>query len=97
MLIELKKFGTTLTSRDDGREALAAFLPSLKNLPANELIEVSFNGINTLSPSWADEFISGLRQLFWGRLNLRSSDNPSVKATLKLLDNIYRTNLERNP
>lgn len=94
MLIELKKFGTTLTSRDDGREALAAFLPSLKNLPANEQIEVSFDGVNTLSPSWADEFISGLRQLFWGRLNLRNSDNPSVKATLELLENIYQAKLK---
>lgn len=95
MLIELKKFGTTLTSRDDGREALAAFLPSLKNLPANELIELSFDGVNTLSPSWADEFISSLRQLFWGRLHLRASDNPSVKATLELLEDIYRTNLKQ--
>ena len=92
MLIELKKFGTTLTSRDDGREALAAFLPSLKNLPAAELVEISFDGVNTLAPSWADEFLSGLRQLFWGRLKLRPSNNPSVKATLKLLENIYLAN-----
>ncbi|MCX6785718.1 MAG: DUF4325 domain-containing protein [Candidatus Komeilibacteria bacterium] len=97
MLIELKKFGKTLTSRDDGREALAAFLPSLKNLPADELIEVSFDGVNTLSPSWADEFISGLRQLFWGRLNLLPSNNPSVKATLELLGDIYQANLKRKP
>lgn len=95
MLIELKKFGTTLTSRDEGREALAAFLPSLKNLPANELIEVSFDGVNTLSPSWADEFISGLTQLFCGRLNLLPSNNLSVKATLELLENIYQTKLNK--
>ena len=97
MIIELKKFGTTLTSRDDGREALAAFLPSLKNLPADELVEIDFDGVNTLSPSWADEFLSGLKKLFWGRLKLRPSHNPSVKATLELLENIYRTNPRPNP
>ncbi len=29
MVIELKKFGLTLTSRDDGKEALAACQPDL--------------------------------------------------------------------
>lgn len=88
MLIELKKFGTTLTSRDDGREALAAFLPSLKDLPARELVEVSFEGVNTLAPSWADEFLTGLKKLLGKRLSLKSSNNPSVKATLDLLQEI---------
>lgn len=97
MLIELKKFGTTLTSRDDGREALAAFLPSLKNLLADELIEISFDGVNTLSPSWADEFLTGLQKLFPDRVILKPNDNPSIKATLKLLENIRQTNHKAAP
>lgn len=90
MLIELKKFGTTLTSRDDGREALAAFKPSLKNLASDELIEINFDGVNTLSPSWADEFLIGLYKLFPEKLKLRPSDNLSVKATLDLLGKIHQ-------
>lgn len=90
MLIELKKFGQTLTSRDDGREALAAFKPSLNGLAPNEPVEISFEGVNTLSPSWADEFIVALHKLFPKRLSLKESDNPSVKATLSLLENIHK-------
>jgi len=90
MLIELKKFGTTLTSRDDGREALAAFRPSLKNLAIDEVVEVSFDGVNTLSPAWADEFLIGLKKLFPERLKLKPSDNLSVKATLNLLEKIHQ-------
>ncbi len=93
MLIELKKFGITLTSRDDGREALAAFKPSLNNLGSDEEIEISFDCVNTLSPSWADEFIVGLNRLFPSRLKLRPSDNLSVKATLNLLEKIHQIKL----
>jgi len=90
MLIELKKIGVTLTSRDDGREALAAFKPSLNSLGPNEKIEISFDGVNTLSPSWADEFIIGLNKLFPSRLKLKPSDNLSVKASLDLLEKIHQ-------
>jgi len=90
MLIELKKFGVTLTSRDDGREALAAFKPFLSSLGQNEEMEISFDGVNTLSPSWADEFLTGLKKLFPNRLILRPSDNLSVQATLNLLEKIHQ-------
>jgi len=93
MLIELKKFGTTLTSRDDGREALAAFKPTLNNLADDEVIEISFEEVNTLAPSWADEFIIALHKSFPARLKLRNSDNPSVKATLSLLESIHKIKL----
>jgi len=89
MIIELKKFGLTLTSRDDGREALAAFKPSLPAVAGNEVIEVVFDGVNTLSPSWADEFFVPLFGLFGTRLRLAASDNLSVRATLSLLEKIH--------
>lgn len=90
MLIELKKFGVTLTSRDDGREALAAFKPTLSQLKKSEPLEINFDGINTLSPSWADEFIVALHATFTNRLKLIKSANPSVEATLSLLEKIHQ-------
>ena len=88
MTIELKKFGVTLTSRDAGQEALAAFIPSLKNLPLNEILEIDFTGVIPLSPSWADVFLTGLEKLFPSQIKYLPSDNASVKATLKLLQEI---------
>lgn len=89
MTIELKKFGLTLTSRDDGREARAAFQPSLQAVAADEKIEVDFSGVNTLSPSWGDEFLTPLLKTFGHRLILANTSNPSARATLDLLEKIH--------
>lgn len=88
MKIELKKFGTTLISRQAGSEALAAFQPTLRELPAGESLEVDFDGVITFSPSWGDEFLTPLRDQLGERFVLLSTDNPSVRATLELLEKI---------
>jgi hypothetical protein len=85
MIIELSKFGGTLISRQAGREAWAAFQPTLRTVGREEKIEVSFDNILTFSPSWADEFITPLRKEFGGQVILRETTNPSVKATLDIL------------
>lgn len=95
MIIQLKKFGATLTSRQLGKEALAAFLPSLPAADA-EIIEVDFDGVNTFSPSWGDEFLTPLVKKYAERFILKRSDNPSVVATLKLLAEVngYKLNVK---
>ncbi|OHA47464.1 MAG: hypothetical protein A2541_02395 [Candidatus Taylorbacteria bacterium RIFOXYD2_FULL_36_9] len=86
MKIELKKFGTMLISRQSGREAFSAFLPSFKDVSVNEMIEIDFTGVVTFSPSWGDEFLSKLLEKFGDRLILLKSNNPSVLATLEILE-----------
>lgn len=85
MIIALQKFGTTLISRQAGREALAAFQPTLRGIGSQEKIEIDFMGVITFSPSWADEFLTPLLRDFGDRLVLRDTDNPSVKATMDIL------------
>ena len=86
MIIELKKFGTTLTSRQSGKEALLAFEPILKDVKSDETVVIDFEGVNTFTPSWGDEFLIPLLQRFDKKMNLKRSVNPSVKATLKILE-----------
>jgi len=88
MTIYLKKFGTTLISRQSGREAFAALQSQLINLKENENLELNFDGVITFSPSWGDEFLSPLLKQYGERLILINNDNPSVKATLELLEQI---------
>ena len=88
MRIELKKFGTTLISRQAGSEALKAFQSTLRDIKPDEAVEIDFSGVLTFSPSWGDEFLSPLMDQFGGRLVLLASDNMSVQATLKLLQEI---------
>lgn len=83
MIIELKKFGDILTSREAGREALAAFLPMLKSLDDNEQIKIDFEGVSVLTPSWADEFIRTLLEKYGIRVSFINDSNPSVQAALQ--------------
>ncbi len=88
MKIELKKFGTTLTSRQSGKEAYLAFLPILDALGNKEKIEIDFKEIKTFSPSWGDEFLTMLAKKYKERVILTNTDNLSVKITIKLLEEI---------
>lgn len=85
MKLQLEKFGKTLLSRELGSEAFKAFQPTLRELSKDEDLEIDFSGILTLSPSWADEFLSPLLDQLGDRLVLLPSDNLSVHATLKIL------------
>lgn len=83
MLIELKKFGDILTSREAGREALSAFLPTLNSLGENEEITIDFQGVSVLTPSWADEFMRPILEKYPGKVLLINDSNPSVQAALR--------------
>lgn len=88
MKIELKKFGTTLISRQAGREAFAAFQSTLAELNPDENLAIDFEGVVAFSPSWGDEFLTPLLVRLGDRLALLPSDNPSVKATLDIIEEI---------
>ncbi|AKM83604.1 hypothetical protein A2422_01890 [Candidatus Woesebacteria bacterium RIFOXYC1_FULL_31_51] len=86
MIINLKKFGTTLVSRPSGKEAYLAFTPTLREVKNNETIEVDFEGVEVLTPSWADEFLTPLINLYGKVVGLKNTSNPSVIESLKILD-----------
>ncbi len=90
MKIELKKFGDILTSRQDGREALAAIESQLQVVDKNEVIEINFGEVTTLTPSWADEFVTVLSNRFGEQIILTETENPSVTATLELLERLSK-------
>lgn len=85
MKIYLKKFGTTLTSRQSGKEAYSAFKPNMRNIAEDEQIEIDFSGVDTFSPSWGDEFLTPIINEFGKSVVLSNTNNPSVKVTLDLL------------
>ncbi|MCX6810835.1 MAG: DUF4325 domain-containing protein [Candidatus Berkelbacteria bacterium] len=90
MRIELNKFGTTLISRQAGSEAFKAFQSTLQDMKPGENLEIDFSGVLTFSPSWGDEFVSPLFDQLGDNLVLLASDNMSVQATLKLLQEIKK-------
>ena len=86
MKIELKKFGTILTSRPAGREAGLAIKAYLAPQP-NEKIELDFSGVIAVGPSWLDEVLTILRQEYGHeRVTCLPTENTSVIESLKVID-----------
>jgi hypothetical protein len=88
MKIEIKKFGDILTSRPAGREALLVVKAYFDLGPSGEPIELEFAGVKVMTPSWLDEFITGLKKEFGTRVCCLPSDNPTVIESLKVLQNL---------
>ncbi len=92
MNIIVNKFGGILTSRKDGKEAYLAMQASLKGIPDDEILNVDFVDVLSLSPSWGDEFITPLKKIYGDRLVLKNTSNSSVAETLELISKIHNLN-----
>ena len=86
MLVNMINFGDILMSRPLGREAfLLAKAYVFKGIKESDEIILDFDGIKVLAPSWADEFISGLKSEYSNIIQYINTENPSVKASLKTI------------
>ncbi|MBI4386221.1 MAG: STAS-like domain-containing protein [Elusimicrobia bacterium] len=86
MRIKLKQYGDILTSRPAGREAALAMKAHLRPA-AGETIELDFNGVISIGPSWLDEVLSALRGDYGKeRVICLPTKNLSVIESLKVID-----------
>ena len=81
-VIQLKKFGNVLVSRPSGQEAFNAIRPQLN---PGELVQIDFDDVLTITPSWLDEFLTHLTEFNQGKVELLPTKNASVLATLPVL------------
>ena len=86
MVININNFGDILMSRPAGREAfLMAKAYVFSKIKENDEIILDFDGIKVLAPSWADEFIYGIKSEYSNNVQYINTENPSVKASLKTI------------
>ncbi|TSC59099.1 MAG: Uncharacterized protein Greene041619_121 [Candidatus Peregrinibacteria bacterium Greene0416_19] len=85
MTIKMRKFGTVLNSRSAGREAFLAIRPALPRDQGSQDIILDFHGVEVLTPSFADEFITPLIELQCARLRFENTGNITVSKTLRFL------------
>lgn len=84
MNVQIIKFGDCLMSHPAGKDAyLLAESHIFHNLNAEEEIQLDFSEVKVLTPSWADEFIGGIKRAHKNPVTFLNTDNPSVKASLK--------------
>lgn len=80
--IQLKKFGRVLVSRPAGLEAFNAIRPTLE---PSESVEIDFEDVITVTPSWFDEFLTNLTGYVGDKVELLPTTNASVLAALPVL------------
>jgi hypothetical protein len=86
MKIKLVKFGEILTSRSAGREA-GLSIKAYQRPKANEKIELDFDGVLSIGPSWLGEVLDLLYEEYGkARVVLMPAKNRSVIETVKILD-----------
>ncbi len=91
MRIQIEKLGIVLSSRPAGKEALLAIRSSLlRGVSTTEDLYLDFAGVDVLTPSWADEFVTPLAEEWGDRLHFLNTDNHSVKVTLDFLGQIHK-------
>ena len=80
--IRLKDFGIVLVSRPAGAEAFNAIRPTLEK---DTGVDIDFDGVITVTPSWLDEFLMHLAAYMEGRVELLPTTNASVLMALPVL------------
>ncbi|MBU0706313.1 STAS-like domain-containing protein [Patescibacteria group bacterium] len=95
MHIQLKQFGSSLSSRQAGKDAYGGFQTMLTKMKPNEPIEIDFEGVSSLSPSWADEFLTPLANEYDNKVILFNTKNLSVDATITFLEEINKLKFNR--
>lgn len=84
MILSISKFGEVLMSRPAGKDAfLMAKAYILNSLSQNDEITLDFDNVKVLTPSWADEFITGLKNNYSNTIRCVNTTNESVDASLK--------------
>lgn len=86
MILEMKKFGNILNSRPSANEAVLR-VKQIINGSADEEIKLDYNGVEVLTPSFADELINGIKKLYPDK-KLRYigyENNEMIKDVLKKL------------
>lgn len=84
MTLAINKFGDVLISRPAGKEAFSmAKAYILDDLKPEETISLDFKDVKVLTPSWADEFITGLKSNYKNKIDYLNTENESVSMSLK--------------
>jgi hypothetical protein len=74
-------------SRPAGREAfLMARSYIFNSLNGDDAIILDFAAVKVLAPSWIDEFITGIKTTYKNPVQYINSENASVNASLKVVD-----------
>jgi hypothetical protein len=86
MTLKIKKFGEMLISRPEGRDAALVISNQFIQNLNNEIIELDFEGVKVLTPSWLDEIIQViLKKTTKDKIIFLNTTNSSVSASIEMV------------
>lgn len=83
----MSNFGEMLMSRSSGREDFLKAEAYIFSNNDDKSVILDFAKVKVLAPSWADEFITALKNKNMYNIEYINTDNQSVSATLQMLLN----------
>lgn len=84
MIIEIKKFGDRLISRPEGRDAALVIRNQFLSKSNDIQIELNFDGIKVLTPSWLDEILQEIYKTHSkNNVIFSHTTNASVRVSLE--------------
>lgn len=86
MILEMKKFGKILNSRPAASEAVLRVKQIVNGSTDKEII-LDFNDVEVLTPSFADQFIKGVKEIYPNKdIKIQGiEENSSIKEVLESL------------
>ena len=86
MVVQINKFGDILMSRPAGKDAfLMAKAYILNSINPSEEITLDFSKVKVLTPSWVDEFVTGIKNNYKNKIEYTNTNNETVTASLKAI------------
>lgn len=85
MYIKVKSFGDFLVSRPEGRDAALVLRHQFLDKHQATSLELDFEGVNLLTPSWIDEFLQeAVKTIPKNKITfVNSEQNSSVQLSLE--------------
>lgn len=86
MKIEIRKFGTHLISRPEGRDSALVLRNQFLDKSKDETIEFDFADVKVMTPSWLDEIYQEvLKSYSADKITFLNTANSSVQASLEII------------
>lgn len=86
MTLQVKKYGSILTSRPAGREAALSCLAYDLNNDKSVGLTLDFTEVLVMTPSWLSEFVQTLKEKGIGSVSFLPSENPTVTSSIEFIE-----------
>ena len=83
MTIQMQKFGTLLNGRPSAHEAALRVQQLVNGSAATENVVLDFAGVEILTPSYADELLHTLKEIYGeNKVKVENAETGTVRDTL---------------